>query len=291
MSEFVVYLQNVENISNINSNLVKGIILADKQFSSAITTSSISKQDIELIHQFKYRAFVKMDRLFEEEELDVVREYLMKLESFNVDEVIYTDIAIKVLIEELGLKLNGIYAPETLLTNYCDIESLKAEGVSGCVISKDIPLRDVYMVIQNVPGYCSLRIHGPILVAYSRRQYINAYLDSNKEYLKNYFLQEETRESKLPIIEKSTGNWLYASCLQSFSEIKYLKDSPVVNLLIDNCFYEDEYTLKVVDLYDAVVNNLLSPEQALENLKQIETTIDYMDINELRETWLDKEKV
>lgn len=292
MFDLYVYVKELENINRFTDSFINGIIIADDRFSSS--NSGFHNEDIskavELIHSNGKKAIVKADRLYSQKELPDVIDYLRFLAGINAEAVIYTDLGIKMIIEEQKLNLFGIYAPETLLTDYYDIETLKNDGVNGCVISKDIPLRDVYEIIDHCPDYCYLRIHGPILIAYSRRKYITSYLQTEGDYSKNYYLQEESRDNKLPIIEKDSGSWLYDSVLQSFNEIRKLAEKPLKGAVIDNIYLSDEYTLKTVELYRDVLTGNLDPADAVNEINEYDETVKYTDINELKETWLDKEK-
>ena len=291
MKDFFIYLRDPENVTEVTVDTVTGIIIADYAHSSSdhdLDRSEIRKA-IKLIHSCGKKAIVKVDRLFSQDEMEDLYDYLEFLQQCGTDAIIYTDIGIKVILDDSAFTMKGIYAPETLLTDYRDISILKDDGFDGCVISKDIPLKDVYEIIDNCPDYCYLRIHGPILIAYSRRRYISSYLERKDTYLDSYFLQEESRSEKLPIIEKECGSWLYDGCLQSQSEVYRLIDSPVRGLIIDNVYLDDEYTMNVADLYDAIMNDDISYEEALRTLRSFDPEIRYTDINDLKETQLDKE--
>ena len=47
--------------------------------------------------------------------------------------------------------------------------------------------------------------------------------------------------------------------------------------------------MKTADLYDAVMNEEISSDEAVMTLKSFDSDIRYTDINDLRETQLDKE--
>ena len=287
--ELFVNLNDINNLDKFSDEAITGIIIQDALFSSGVTTQPL--QAIDKIHALGKKAVIRCDLLFNENQLELVEEYLRKLAEHKADMIIYTDLGVKMLLEGLKLPLKGIYAPETLLTDYYDIQELKNDGVDGCIISKDIPLRDAYTISEEVPDYCYLRIHGPVLIAYSRRRYISSYLDeNNEEYLDGYTIQELTRKEKLPLIQKSSGSWLYYACLQSFNEIDHLINSKLKGLVIDNHWYPDSYTLDIITLYRKVINKEISGEEIERQLLQICPDIDYLDINELKETWLLKEK-
>lgn len=291
MKEFLVSIQQPQTLHALKGSQATGIIIADCRFSSAVTDYGITREAISEIKKLGFEAVVRLDRLYEEEELDDLEEYLRHLVDIGADRIIYTDLGVHVLMERNQLRMKGIYAPETLLTSANDIASLRKDGIDSCVISKDIPLRDVYAIMNRLPQYCLVRVHGPILIACSRRLYINAYLETDgKEYTDHYYLQEETRTDRLPIVEKETGSWLYGPCLQSLGEIGYLLVQPCRGVIIDNAMYDDEYTLSVMKLYDHVLNGFMTPEEAYRQLQYLDTDIRYLDINELKETWLEKEK-
>ncbi|MBR2826570.1 MAG: U32 family peptidase [Erysipelotrichaceae bacterium] len=291
MKDLFIYLRNTENIPAVTVDSVTGIIIADYEHSSS--NHDLNRDDIRkavsVIHACGRKAVVKTDRLFSEGEMAELHDYLEFLQQIGTDAIIYTDLGIKMILDEEFFTIKGIYAPETLLTDYRDIKVLRDDGFDGCVISKDIPLTDVYDIISECPDYCYLRVHGPILIAYSRRRYISSYLKKKNTYLDSYYLQEESRQERLPIVEKECGSWLYDACLQSLSEINRLFETSVRGLIIDNIYMDDEYTMKTADLYDAVMNDEITPEEAVVTLKSFDSSIRYTDINDLRETQLDKE--
>ena len=292
MFDFLVYVRDSENIQRFSNEKISGIIIADQKFSSSnsgLETSEVVKA-IEMIHDLGKKAVVKTDRLYSQKELQDVMDYLKILDEAEADAVIYTDLGIKMMMDEQNHSFKGIYAPETLLTDKYDIDTLRNDGIDGCVISKDIPLKDVYEIIDSVPDYCYLRIHGPILIAYSRRKYITSYLQEKGDYSSNWYLQEESRDNLLPIVEKEDGSWLYDATLQSFNEIIRLSNTPLKGVIIDNVYLSDDYTLKTTELYADVLQGKISAESAVEMIREYDNTVRYADINELKETWLDKEK-
>ncbi len=290
MIRWLVTIRELANIEKFRELGVDTLIIADERFSSS--PCGLSREQlttaITMIREAGMKAAVRVDRLFYEDELADLEAYLQMLSDRQADMVICTDIGIKQISERIRAGYETIYAPETLLTNGHEIESLRRDGVSGCVISKDITLREVYDIIRQVPDYCYLKIHGPVLLSYSGRGYISSYLERAGNYLEDYHLVEETRSDVLPIVEKNGESWLYHQTLQSFAEIGYLLQAPVRGLIIDNNLYSDDYTLKTVSLYRRVMTGEISSSEALDQLKGYDRSINYLDINDLKATWLQK---
>lgn len=270
---------------------VTHILVNELKFSSAIKGFDLDQlKDItNKAHQLQLKVIVKADRLFNQSELNELLIFLKYLEEIEIDEVLFSDLTIKMLIDKHNLKLKTIYAPETLLTNKYDVQQLQIDGFDSCVISKDIPLGDMFEIASSNKDYCYLRVHGPILISYGLRRFVSVYLDEPKEYTENYYLREEHRETLLPIVEKETGTWIYGDTLQSISEIKTILKQPLKGIVFDNMLYDDEYTIEVVKIYKDVLDKKVDCKKAIEKLCLLDEKINYTDISEIKKTALDKE--
>ena len=285
MKPVFAVIRKQENIVRFAESCADVFIMADREFSSSYDRNDLA-ECIRTAHLAGRKLYVRCDRLYDQTELGALEHFLQDLEVWGADGIIYSDIGVFTLLQKLKVSYKGIYAPETLLTNYHDISDLKNDGVDGCVISKDIPLQDVIETAQKCPDYCYLRIHGPILIAYSHRRYIASYLQEDCEHSEGYFLQEETRDTLLPLVEKKEGSWLYGTVLQSLNAIQVLEEQPLASFIVDNVFDEDEETLKILELYKQVIDGKLEGSRALSQLDQGK---EYTAIEEVRKTWLDKE--
>ncbi len=277
-------------LSKLKNYDVTDIIISDDHFSSAVKglDNEGLKEMTSKIHDNDLNCIVRVDRLYQESELEGLKEYLKYLESISVDAILFSDIALNTIIKEDKLNLKAIYAPETLLTNSYDIEELKNDGIDNCVISKDIPFDNMLDIAHKVKDYCFLRVFGEILISYGRRRFISAYLRKLEEYREDYFLQEETRTQLLPIVEKEDGTWLYGYCLQSFKELDKISDSDLTGIIIDEVFKEDDFTLEIVRLHHDLLNKKITVETALERLKEIDNR-EYCSLSEVKQTILEKE--
>jgi putative protease len=289
MKELLVTVRKRENISRFADSYADGFIMADRQFSSSADCNDL-RECVRQAHSFNRKLYVRCDRLYQQQELPELKEFLKMLDDIKADGIIYSDIGVFKLMGELGISCQGIYAPETLLTNYYDIEDIKNDGVDGCVISKDIPLQDVYDIAERCPDYCFVRIHGPILIAYSRRRYIASYLQNEEEHTEGYFLQEETRDTLLPLVEKKEGSWLYGTVLQSLSVFNELLQKPFRGFIIDNICDDDQQTLRILELYKEAALGKRRGALALEKLLSENNDKEYTAIEDVRKTWLDKEQ-
>lgn len=254
-------------------------------FDSKLDLSLLKRQCDEL----GMSVWVKLDCLYEENELESLNEYLAYLDGIKVYGVMFTDIAVNELAIENGYGFKKMYTPETLLTNSYDV-SLLTEEMDYAVISQDITFDDIRTIIDDNPGKCYLRVHGPILLTYSKRHFISAYLKQDRDvYDDGYYVIEETRDNKMALVQSERGCWLYGNILQSLHQIESLKESALAGIIIDNVLYDEQYNLFVLDLYNDVAERKISGQQAVGKLHEYNSEMQYTDLKDVQESWLNKE--
>ena len=285
----IISLNDIENLASAARFPISHLLIGDGHFSSDSLTKERSQisRFIAEAHKLGLKVIVRVDRLYEEHELEELRDYLSFLNDHKADGLLISDLAAAMLVEEEGLNLACLYAPETLLTNSRDVRQLLQSGMKGCVISKDIPLAAMKQIALNNPEGCWLRVYGPQLIAYSRRRFVELYLQDGREHKENYFLQEESRPQKLPIIEKRTGSWLYGPCLQSLAEIRDIMTWPLQGIIFDGAFGSDQQVLKALELHLKVLKGQLSAEEAAGQLPVQQA--GYQALSAIRRTVMDKE--
>ena len=77
--------------------------------------------------------------------------------------------------------------------------------------------------------------------------------------------------------------------LQSIRTIKKLCQKEFAGFIIDNVIFDDDYTVKTAEIYSALMDNMISEEEAFRQLTDAYRKTEYTGMEEIRETWLDKE--
>ncbi len=288
--DIIVALNQAADLDILKHSGVTHVMIGDACFSGC-PAGLDQKELFEAVKRIKehdLKVVARVDCLYQQSRLADLTTYLQQLAAHQVDGIFYSDIAVKVLIDQYDLPFESIYGPETLLTNQYDVAVLQQDGVDGCVISKDISLEDVYAIAQANPGYCYLRVFGPLLISYSARRFISVYTSQSKEYTRDYYLKEETRDTPLPIVEKESGTWLYGCCLQAVNCLPEIVSQPFKGIIIDNILFDDEYIVDVCCIYKDLLDAKLQPAAALEKLQASEKNVEFVGIEEIKETGLDK---
>ncbi len=220
---------------------------------------------------------VCLNNIYHEHEIEQLESLIDQLASIDIDEIIFHDFAIPQIIKEKQLTFNLNYNPETLNVNYGQVEFFKKNNFKGFSIARELTLNEVNEIAQNKQGLeTELQVHGFAYFMHSNWKIISNYkqhLDMNGESynhnLNLYEIKEETRTLSNLIYEDKTGTHMFSGfilCLareiQKIDNVDYFKIDPI--------FRDEQWTLKVIDIYNQLLNDEIGRDQAFNRLSKLE---------------------
>lgn len=186
--------------------------------------------------------FISINKIFHENELEDLYNYLSYLKNKKIKGIFFSDFAVYNYAEELGMLDLLIYDPNTLVTNYKELEFFEGK-IKGVVISPFISLDELKQFKSDSLELFFLG-NGRINLFYSKRKLITNYCkyhDIERDFLDNkLLLKEELRDNTyFPIIEDDKGTYVYSpfiySCLDIANELTN------INYLIIDLIYENKF--------------------------------------------------
>ena len=171
--------------------------------------------------------YVLVNRIFVEEELERLRDFLKLLKELDVEGIYYGDEGVLYEAARLDMKDRLIYNPDTLITNAMDMQYYLDEGIRMATISKEITLQEMCTVARDVQGECEVVLHGRLNMMHSKRKLLSAYMEflgKEEAVTDNHqlYLMEETRDDHMPIVEDALGTHVFTGfTLVSFEEIRH----------------------------------------------------------------------
>lgn len=186
--------------------------------------------------------FVLLNKNIHNDDLEYLKEVLIKLNDTNIKGVLFYDIAIVNLKEELNLQYDLVWSQIHHTTNLQTALFWHKFGCNGIVISNDITLDEMKKIVDNTDMYTFVTMFGYLPIFASKRTLITNYLKTfNLDGKKEYLIHKEGRD--YPIIEKN-GTHVYSPfILDGLEESFILKPDYVV---FNGFGVELE---KVIDLY------------------------------------------
>lgn len=262
----------IEDIKPLADAGADGLIFGTAFFSlraAAVFPEAMLKELAERCHACHVKMLVLVNRLFIDQELPKVREHLAFLKAIHADGIYFSDEALLLMAEELGIKHLLIYQPDTLLTNHQDVDYYLNEGLQSVVLAKEITLQEMLMIAANSDASRMEVIgHGHLVMMHSRRRLLSSYM----EFLHrsdclcdkyNLTIEEETRKDAMPIFEDNHGTHIFSSFVQqSFDETDALIHAGIGAMRIDGIFHNGAQIRDIVSLYDRLRNHEIDPASA-----------------------------
>lgn len=249
-----------DDISLLVNAGADGLIFGTAFFSlrsAGVFAENELKEAVELCHKHNVEMRVLVNRLFNDQELGRLKEHLSYLKEIKIDGIYFSDEAVLMIAEELGISHLLIYQSDTLLTNHMDANYYLEEGIQGVVLAKEITLEEIKTIAKaSDASRMELIGHGYLVVMHSRRRLLSNYMDflqREEQICNNYHLtlEEETRHEPMPIYEDEYGTHVFSAFIQqSFDEIQQFIQAGIGALRIDGIFHTSDKIAEVVSIYD-----------------------------------------
>ena len=222
MSNLVVIPGKMEDINKILNKDIKGIILGVKSLSIYPLELDIDNI-IDIKNNTDKKVYVIINKMIHNNDLDMVREVINKINDSNIDGIIFYDLGVFNIIKKTNVNKELILSMEHLnASTYNEVLDIKSN--TGMNI--------FYMVYGYLPIFYSRR---SLITNYFK--YIDKENNSDRYYIYN-------DNMKYMVIEHNFGTIIYSPLVNMINEIDKLSD--IDNLIIDLSYNNDIY---IIDKY------------------------------------------
>lgn len=224
--------------------------------------------------------FVTMNRNFFNEDIEDIKNILMQLDSIGITAVIFYDLAILQLKNELNLKLDLVWSQTHMVNNYKTCNYYHKKGVKFAYLSKEIIKEEIKEIANNSKILTIVEVVGLPTVAYSRRSLItNYYKDLNKEVKTPLVVTEKLTGKEYLLTEDKFGtSFTLNELVNGTSYIKEFYDSNVSYIVLKQDNIE-------INLYDNLIidtknyiNKKCSDDAYLEKYKMLGNFTNFFEL-------------
>ena len=244
------------------------------------------KDLIELIHQKKKKAYLNCNKIFTQQDLKKSQALIQHLFTFSFDGILFSDFAMVTMARQLGIVEKLIYASETQIVNYYDIQTLFEEGIQSAIVSKEMTYDNILLTAQRSALRIGALIFGYYAMFYSKRKLIGNFY---QEYQLNrpdfdskldFTIQEKTRKESLPIIQNDNGTTIFShDILCAIEEVPSLVQAGVTMLIMESLFLSPKTIKITLGMFDEVRRNhrfyTLTEMKEISGLNQLSTGFLY----------------
>lgn len=281
----VVLNKDQELIKYTNQqDAIGGVIVGDSKYCYRQMADFSIDEIKQLVDNLEKTVIVNINKLFHNQELDGLRQYLQDLSNIGVHDIMVADLAIAQLVEELNLQFNIIYTTETTITNQYFTDFAKQCGIRGIELAKEITLDEVAEIVNNKKCQVGIAGHGQLYMYQSMRPLLTNYFELQQMEIdadKQYYLYDSERDVYYPIGETQEGTHILAS--NDVCMIHKLNDLVALDLdyvKLDGYLYKSSDYLTIIKLYiEALTLCQMDPDaykiKARDYLKQIKNICQY----------------
>lgn len=204
-----------------------GIILALEDFSVESVCYFTLDEIISIKNSTKKEVFVKLNKNFFNDEIDKLKDVLIKLDEARIDGVFFYDLAVLELKRELNLKIDVVWNQTHMVNNYRTCNYYYEKGCKYALLGKEITLEEILEIIKNSKINCMVEIVSLPSVAFSRRHLVsNYYHDLEKSSKDEILIHEKVSDMNYRVLEDNNGTCFYLdSVTNGTSIIKNLYDA------------------------------------------------------------------
>lgn len=253
------------------------------------------EQATTIIHEAGKKVYVAVNAIFHNDRLDDLDEYLKEMQRIGVDALLFGDPAVVMAVRELGITIPLHWNPETIATNWFQVNYWNERGAKRAVLARELSLDEVVEIKENAKAEIEVQIHGMTAMFQSKRSLLGNYFlyrgevmeIENRKENKNMFLHDKERKNKYPIYEDLNGTHIFSPndmCL--IDELTDLFEAGIDSLKFDGVLQTEEYITTVTNCYRQAIDAYFDngedaydeiKDELLEKIKEIQPAIRPLD--------------
>ena len=235
--KYLTTLVDLEQLNNSSSYYIAG----NEKYSCKLPAYF----GVDLVEKYS-DLYISINKIFHEDELDDLYNYIKYLKNKKIRGIFFSDFSVYTIAKELDMLNLLIYDPNTLVTNYKELEFFE-DKIKGVVISPFISKEELKEFKSEKLELYFLG-NGRINLFYSKRNLISNYClyhNVDNSFINDkLLLKEELRpDYYYPIIQDKNGTFIYSpyiySCLDMENELDNI-DYLIIDLVYDKKFIKGD---------------------------------------------------
>ena len=282
MLELLAPAGNMEKLKTAFNYGADACYMAGKKFGLRAFSGNFEQDElkdaVEYAHSIGKKIYITVNIVAHNEDFNGLEEYLIYLNSINVDAIIVSDVGIINVARQVVPELDIHVSTQANITNkytakfFCDL------GVKRLILARELSIEEIKEIRAFIPSGIEIEtfVHGAMCISYSGRCLLSNYLtgrDSNRGACVQacrfeYTICEKSRNGEhYEINEDERGTYILNS--KDMCMIKYLNelaDAGVTSFKIEGRMKSPYYVATVVNAYRRAIDNYNSGAQFDESL-------------------------
>lgn len=292
MNEIYVPLPSKENIAFYAQQDFDGFIIGLEGFSSnfnSFVKVSELEDTIKELKQYDLKIFISFDRLYYNDEIDKVRDILLKIKKMDITGVFYTDIGVLNILNDIDFDKEIFWLSNHLGTNSKTLNFLEKRNVNSAILSNEICVDEILKIRKNTKIKLGIIMYGFLNMATSSRKLLTNYFSytEKKKSKDKYYMKDKVKEGTYRVVEGDNTNFFTDKVLNGIKFYPKLIENNINFIILD------DYMLNENNFYN-IIEAFSSLRKAPEDKDFVEKLEKVVDANTYYETFygfLDKKTV
>lgn len=224
----------------------------------------------------KIELFISINKNIMNEEIDSLKDILIKLDNLNIKGIFFYDSALIRLMKKLKLNISLVWAQTHMVTNYNSCNYYYDNGVEYAMLSKELRLDEVKEIISKAKTKSIIELITKPSIAFSKRHLVtNYYTNINEEAKDEVVVNEKISDTDLIVRENRDGStFIKNSILNGFSILDELMDTNLSYILIKEDYIDHDLFIKIITNLVYYLNNYkemntLEKEKFIKNQEEL----------------------
>lgn len=206
--------------------------------------------------------FVKINKNLMNDDIDKVRDALIKLDKLKVKGIYFYDLAILQLKKELNLEVDLVWNQTHMVNNYKTCNYYFEKGVKYALLGKEITLDEIKEILDKSKITSMVEVVSRPSVAFSKRKLVSNYLKNEGRDLENKLtIKEKITDTFYDVLEDKNGTSFYLNrIMNGTSIIKELFDSGCSYIIFREYGLEDYFFQLIIDTKKYILNGCLEKD-------------------------------
>ncbi|MBE0524032.1 MAG: DUF3656 domain-containing protein [Methanosarcinales archaeon] len=180
LPELLAPAGNLRSLKAAIHNGADAVYMGAKSFSARGSADNFDQKGLEkaidFAHQQDVSAYITVNTLVKERELEDVAEYLELLCSHGADAVIIQDFGILKILKENFPELPIHASTQMTIHNSPGVELLEALGVNRAVLARELSIEEIKKIRLSTSIQLETFIHGALCISYSGRCLMSSFI-------------------------------------------------------------------------------------------------------------------
>ncbi|WEK53142.1 MAG: U32 family peptidase [Candidatus Cohnella colombiensis] len=222
------------------------------------------KEAVKLAHQLGAKAYVNMNRLFRNDELADIPDYLKVVQDAGADAIVFGDPAVLMNVRQYTPQLKMQWNAEMTGTNSATSAYWGRRGAVRAIIARELNEDEIIDLRSQIEMELQVQVHGMTNIYHSHRNLLQSYMEHlgkearliRKGADNGLFLVETERpDEKFPVYEDDNGTHVMSPddiCL--LEALPELIKANVDSFYIEPLLKSDEYNVTVLNSYRSALD-------------------------------------